>query len=84
MVLGSLDGLYIEGDWHSGSDFSGLDNVILNAGVPPSSVPEPSTWFLFATGLVGVLGYGRRQKQKGDVSRIVNLVEKGTKPDLFR
>ncbi len=63
-VLGSLDGLYIEGDWHFGGDFSGLDNVILNAGVPPPSVPEPSTWLLFATGLVGVLGYGRRQSKK--------------------
>ena len=53
----------IEGDWHFGDDFSGLDNVILNAG-PPRSVPEPSTWLLFATGLVGVLGYGRRQSKK--------------------
>lgn len=65
-VLGSLDGLYIEGDWHGGgfgSDLTGLDNVIL-AG-PQPSIPEPSTWLLFATGLVGVLGYGQRQSKKG-------------------
>ena len=57
-VLGSLDGLYIEGDWVSGNDFSGLDNVRLN-----SRVPEPSTWLLCAIGL-GAL-FGARRKRAG-------------------
>ena len=29
-----------------------------------ATIPEPSTWLLLATGLVGVLGYGWRQRKK--------------------
>ena len=34
-VLGNLDGLYIDGDWHNGIETAGLDNVRL--------VPEPTS-----------------------------------------
>jgi hypothetical protein len=62
-VLGSLDGLYIQGDWHFGSDFSGLDNVILNAGVPENAaVPEPtSTLSLLALGTLGTASTLKRK-----------------------
>jgi hypothetical protein len=29
-----------------------------------SAAPEPTSWILIATGLVGVLGYGRRRRDK--------------------
>jgi hypothetical protein len=50
-VLSSLDGMYLLGDWASGPDDSGLDNVEL--------IPEPSTGLLFGLGLVGL---GLRKK----------------------
>ena len=43
-VLGSLDSMYLLGDWISGEDDSGLDNVEM-------IVPEPSTILLLGLGL---------------------------------
>jgi hypothetical protein len=34
------------------------------ANAEATGVPEPSTWFLLASGLVGWLGYGWRQRKK--------------------
>jgi hypothetical protein len=51
--LANVVNIGIEADWHSGDDNSGLDNVVLvSGGVPP--VPEPSTWALMLTGLIGM------------------------------
>lgn len=41
-VLGNLDGLYIDGDWHDGIETAGLDNVRL--------VPEPTSSALLILG----------------------------------
>lgn len=35
--------------------------------VPNNVVPEPSTWALMSTGLVGLLGYGWRKRQQQNV-----------------
>lgn len=34
-------------------------------GLPSSPVPEPSTWLLMGTGLLGLLGYGWRRRKQG-------------------
>lgn len=62
LVLGNLDALYISGDWLTGIEDAQLDNVILS-GNTSAAVPEPSTWLLFMTGFVGLLGYGWRCRQ---------------------
>jgi hypothetical protein len=51
-VMGDLTGLWILGDWASGSLTVGLDDVALAA---PLQVPAPASLLLLATGLVGVL-----------------------------
>ena len=56
-VLGSLDTLYIPGEWAGGADTSGLDNVVM------TSAPEPSTLVLLAVGAISLLGYGWRQRR---------------------
>jgi hypothetical protein len=51
-----------------GSNFNGT--VTITAAFSESTVPEPSTGLLLATGLVGLLGYGwRRRKQRNGVRR---------------
>ncbi len=58
-VLGSLDGLYISGDWFDGPEVAGLDNV--RFGTEPTVVPEPSSSaLLFLGGLTLVILSRRR------------------------
>lgn len=38
-----------------------LTNTFIEAAVSESPVPEPGTWLLLATGLLGLLGYGWRK-----------------------
>jgi hypothetical protein len=44
-------------------DFTGTATNLTMTALS-SAVPEPSTWLLLATGLVGALGYGWRQKRR--------------------
>lgn len=58
-------------------EFTAVDNFFSNGGFGPppggdrvglgeiafQAVPEPSTWFLMATGLIGVFGYGWRRRR---------------------
>ncbi len=52
-VFGNLAGLYIRGEYASGPDNTGLDNVSL--------VPEPGTWALLAIAGVALVGVNRRR-----------------------
>ena len=52
-IMDSIVNIAIEADWHTGADNTGLDNVILASGGTPA-VPEPSTWAMMITGLVGM------------------------------
>ena len=54
-VLSNLDGLYIEADWFSGNETTGLDNVRLNV----APVPEPASFAAFA--LAGLATLRRRR-----------------------
>jgi hypothetical protein len=49
---------YVE-DWARGSEFR---NYAFVAGA--EAVPEPGTWALMSTGLLGLLGYGWRKRQQ--------------------
>ena len=61
-VMGSIANIAIEADWHTGDDNTGLDNVVLASGGTPA-VPEPSTWAMMITGLVGMAFLSVRGKR---------------------
>jgi alkaline phosphatase D len=56
-VLGSLEAIYISGDWKTGPDTSSLANVTLTT---PTPTPIPSTFFLLGPGLAGLCALRRR------------------------
>jgi hypothetical protein len=65
-ILGSLDRVAINGDFHDGSDYARLDNVVLSAGVP-----EPAPWGLMIVGF-GAAGALLR-RQRGDGGRAITV-----------
>jgi hypothetical protein len=66
-VLGDLTGLYIDGDWLSGVEVTGLDNPMLaNESV---AVPEPASFTILALSSVVLAGYASRRRKSGDTSR---------------
>lgn len=48
--------IYLRGDGQT-------DGLILNQATAPTVVPEPSTYALMATGLVGLMGFARRRRR---------------------
>jgi hypothetical protein len=62
-ALAGVVNLAIEADWHTGDDITGLDNVVLASGGGPSPVPEPSTWAMMITGLIGMALISLRGKR---------------------
>ena len=58
-VLSNLSQVSVDLDWHTGSDFDRLDNVVL-----ASAVPEPSTWFFLMLGVGGLGLMLRRARTK--------------------
>ena len=61
-VMASLVNIAVEADWHTGDDNTGLDNVVLASGGTPA-IPEPSTWAMMITGLVGMAFLSPRGKR---------------------
>jgi hypothetical protein len=61
-ILQNVTALYIKGDMRNGDETTELDNVQVTAATG-SSVPEPSTIFLFGIGIASLAGL-RRLKQK--------------------
>ena len=61
-VMASIANIAIEADWHTGDDNTGLDNVVLASGGTPA-IPEPSTWAMMVTGLVGMAFLSVRGKR---------------------
>lgn len=76
-IFSSLAGGKIDYGWEDADpddqflDFTqGIDNSLINTEVPPvvvpptgNVVPEPSTYALMATGLIGLVGMGRRRRK---------------------
>jgi hypothetical protein len=65
---GAHNGLILQ--WGPSAFNVGIDNIDFTVQAVPTDVtpptnpiPEPSTYLLFATGLIGLLGYGWRRKQ---------------------
>ena len=59
-------------------DSKGLyfDNILISDQIPTSApIPEPTTWLLFGTGLLGVFGFGRKKfmKKRPPVSEYKNF-----------
>ena len=67
-VMASIANIAIEADWHTGDDNTGLDNVVLASGGTPA-IPEPSTWAMMVTGLVGMAFLSVRGKRGVRVQR---------------
>jgi hypothetical protein len=61
-VMSTIANIAIEADWHTGDDNTGLDNVVLASGGTPA-VPEPSTWAMMITGLIGMAFLSVRGKR---------------------
>jgi hypothetical protein len=60
-VLGDLTAIAFHADWHTGSDYSTLDNVVLETAAPVGGVPEPAAWALMLTGF-GLTGVAVRRR----------------------
>lgn len=61
---GSIDETAVWNRALSATEIASLWNGGTGQQITSSVVPEPSTWFLFATGCVGLLGVGWRQGRK--------------------
>lgn len=62
-AMGVTNGTYT---WTWGSGTSNADSFVLFAGVTPpspSATPEPSTWVLFGTGILAMMGWSYRKKK---------------------
>jgi len=64
-VLGNLTGIYIRGEYGSGAENTGIDNVRL-IGVSP--VPEPGSLTLIALGLVPTLAFAMRRSRRNNAA----------------
>ena len=56
-VMQNVHALYIRGEYTSGADVAGLDNVSVNP------VPEPATVLLLGTSLAGLVGFRKKFKK---------------------
>jgi hypothetical protein len=60
-VLGSLEALYIRGEYQLGPDTANLDTVILESS--PTAVPEPSSLTLLAAGVFCLASLASRRRK---------------------
>jgi hypothetical protein len=65
-IAGILDGADFTGAYIYGATIephAGHSVDLTGAINEPAPTPEPSTWMLLGTGLLGLLGYGWRQRR---------------------
>ncbi len=58
---------FATGNWTTNSKNNGPGDIVVG---PASLLPEPSTWILMSTALVGLLGYGWRTRRVGVLARV--------------
>lgn len=61
-ILAGATTFAVHADWHTGADFTRLDNVEITTAAPVGGIPEPESWALLLIGFAAMGAVARRRK----------------------